>query len=40
MSWSYSPLTASDLAEIEIAASQITIHGARYPAAMERMSNR
>jgi aryl-alcohol dehydrogenase-like predicted oxidoreductase len=33
-------LTASDLAEIESAASQITIHGARYPEAMERMSNR
>jgi aryl-alcohol dehydrogenase-like predicted oxidoreductase len=33
-------LTASDLAEIESAASQITIHGARYPEAMERKSNR
>ncbi len=33
-------LTANDLAEIERAASQITIHGARYPEAMERMSNR
>ena len=33
-------LTAEDLAEIESAASQITIQGARYPEAMERMSNR
>jgi aryl-alcohol dehydrogenase-like predicted oxidoreductase len=33
-------LTASDLGEIERAASQITIHGARYPEAMERLSNR
>jgi aryl-alcohol dehydrogenase-like predicted oxidoreductase len=33
-------LTANDLAEIERAASQITIQGARYPEAMERMSNR
>ena len=33
-------LTANDLAEIESAASQITIQGARYPEAMERMSNR
>jgi aryl-alcohol dehydrogenase-like predicted oxidoreductase len=33
-------LTADDLAEIESAASQITIHGARYPEALERMSNR
>ena len=33
-------LTADDLAEIERAASQITIHGARYPDAIERMSNR
>ena len=33
-------LTAEDLADIESAASQITIHGARYPEAMERMSNR
>jgi aryl-alcohol dehydrogenase-like predicted oxidoreductase len=33
-------LTANDLAEIENAASQITIQGARYPEAMERMSNR
>ena len=47
MSWSYSPipdrnamLTANDLAEIESAASRITIQGARYPEAMERMSNR
>lgn len=33
-------LTANDLAEIESAASQITIQGARYPEALERMSNR
>ena len=33
-------LTERDLAEIERAASQITIHGARYPEAMERLSNR
>jgi aryl-alcohol dehydrogenase-like predicted oxidoreductase len=33
-------LTAEDLADIERAASQITIQGARYPEAMERMSNR
>jgi aryl-alcohol dehydrogenase-like predicted oxidoreductase len=33
-------LTANDLAEIESAASQITIQGARYPEAMERISNR
>ena len=33
-------LTAEDLADIESAASQITIQGARYPEAMERMSNR
>jgi aryl-alcohol dehydrogenase-like predicted oxidoreductase len=33
-------LTAEDLADIESAASQITIQGARYPDAMERMSNR
>ncbi len=33
-------LTPEDLADIEGAASQITIQGARYPEAMERMSNR
>ena len=33
-------LAAEDLADIESAASQITIQGARYPEAMERMSNR
>ena len=33
-------LTAEDLADIESVASQITIQGARYPEAMERMSNR
>ena len=33
-------LTEGDIAEIETAASQITIHGARYPEAMERLSNR
>ncbi len=33
-------LTTEDLADIKSAASQITIQGARYPEAMERMSNR
>ena len=33
-------LTPEDLADIECAASQITIQGARYSEAMERMSNR
>ena len=33
-------LTTSDLSDIERAASQITIQGARYPEAMERLSNR
>ena len=33
-------LTAEDLADIKSAASQITTQGARYPEAMERMSNR
>ena len=33
-------LTPEDLADIERVASQITIQGARYPEAMERMSNR
>ena len=33
-------LTAEDLADIESAAAQITIQGARYPEAMERISNR
>jgi len=33
-------LTPDDLREIEVAAARITIHGARYPEAMERMSNR
>ena len=33
-------LTPDDLREIESAASKITIQGARYPEAMERMSNR
>jgi aryl-alcohol dehydrogenase-like predicted oxidoreductase len=33
-------LTTDDLREIESAASQIPIQGARYPEAMERMSNR
>ena len=33
-------LTAEDLTDIESAASQITIQGARYPESMERMSNR
>jgi aryl-alcohol dehydrogenase-like predicted oxidoreductase len=33
-------LTPDDLREIESAASKITIHGARYPEHIERMSNR
>lgn len=33
-------LTADDLREIERAASQITLHGARYPEAAERMIDR
>ena len=33
-------LTDEDLREIERAASDIPIHGARYPDAMERLSNR
>ena len=33
-------LTPDDLREIESAASKITIQGARYPEAMERMSDR
>jgi aryl-alcohol dehydrogenase-like predicted oxidoreductase len=33
-------LTTEDLADIQSTASQITIQGARYPEAMERMSNR
>jgi aryl-alcohol dehydrogenase-like predicted oxidoreductase len=33
-------LTLDDLREIEGAAADITIHGARYPEAIERMSNR
>ncbi len=33
-------LTANDLADIESAVSQIRVQGARYPEAMERMSNR
>jgi aryl-alcohol dehydrogenase-like predicted oxidoreductase len=33
-------LTVSDLREIETAASQITVQGARYPEHIERMSNR
>jgi aryl-alcohol dehydrogenase-like predicted oxidoreductase len=33
-------LTPDDLSEIEVAAASITIHGARYPEAMERLSNR
>jgi aryl-alcohol dehydrogenase-like predicted oxidoreductase len=31
-------LTADDLSEIERAASQVTVHGARYPEALERMT--
>jgi aryl-alcohol dehydrogenase-like predicted oxidoreductase len=33
-------LTRDDLREIDTAAAAITIHGARYPEALERMSNR
>jgi len=33
-------LTADDLRDLEAAASTITIHGARYPEQLERMSNR
>ena len=33
-------LTPEDLAEIELAAAQITIHGARYAEAQERQTNR
>jgi aryl-alcohol dehydrogenase-like predicted oxidoreductase len=33
-------LTEGDIADIETAASQIAIRGARYPEAMERLSNR
>ena len=32
-------LTQNDLREIESAASKITVHGARYPEHIERMSN-
>ena len=31
-------LTAEDLREIEEATSRITVHGARYPEAIERMT--
>ncbi len=33
-------LTPDDLREIEGAASQITVQGARYPENLERMTNR
>ena len=33
-------LTSDDLAEIDRAASQITVHGARYPEQLEKMSGR
>lgn len=33
-------LTADDLRDITRVASEITIQGARYPEAMERLSNR
>jgi aryl-alcohol dehydrogenase-like predicted oxidoreductase len=33
-------LTADDLREIEAVASQITVHGARYPEHLEQMTNR
>jgi aryl-alcohol dehydrogenase-like predicted oxidoreductase len=34
------PLTADDLREIEGAASELAVHGARYPEALERMTGR
>lgn len=33
-------LTPEDLREIEVAASQLTVQGARYPEAMERLTGR
>lgn len=33
-------LTTNDLAGIEVAASKITVQGARYPEQLEQMSNR
>jgi diketogulonate reductase-like aldo/keto reductase len=33
-------LTSDDLREIDRAASQITVHGARYPEQLERMTGR
>lgn len=33
-------LTADDLSEVETSAAKLTVQGARYPEAMERMSNR
>jgi hypothetical protein len=33
-------LTADDLREIDRAASEITVHGARYPEHLQRMTGR
>ena len=33
-------LTSEDLREIDQAASQVTVHGARYPEQLERMTGR
>jgi hypothetical protein len=33
-------LTREDLHEIEASAANLTVHGARYPEGMERLSNR
>jgi hypothetical protein len=33
-------LTSDDLREIDNAASQVTVHGARYPEALEQMTGR
>jgi hypothetical protein len=33
-------LTADDLGEIDAAAARITVQGARYPEALERMTGR
>jgi hypothetical protein len=34
------PVTDEDLRDVERAASDVPIHGARYPEAMEQLSNR
>lgn len=33
-------LTAEDLREIEVSASQLEVHGARYPESLERLTGR